>query len=157
MGRNLKERTAEKISEIKKGHTNLEKDLRDIQKQIGSIEDIEAKIRDKHRQVLNPCPIEGIDVGLGEDILDPDIKVPKEEDFILPPPLEDSIDRRKVTHKFLPKQGDIDQLINKKMLTDTNLCVNLRDLRAAYLTSPHFRDIYLYLLQNRIPNGKNCS
>ena len=157
VGRNLKERTAEKISEIKKGHTKPEKDLRDIQKQIGSIEDTKAKIRDKHRQVLNPCPIEGIDVGLGEDILDPEIKVPKEEDFILPPPLEDLIDRSKATHKFLPKQGDIDRLIayiNKKVLTNTNLCVNLRDLRVAYLTSPPFRDIYLYLLQNRIPMGK---
>ena len=84
VGRNLKERTAEKISEIKKGHNDLEKDLRDIQKQVGSIEDIEAKIRNKHSQVLNPHPIEGIDVGLGEDILDPEIKVPKDEDFILP-------------------------------------------------------------------------
>ena len=40
--RNLKERTAEKISEIEKGHN-------DLQKQVGSIEDIEAKIRHKAR------------------------------------------------------------------------------------------------------------
>ena len=68
------------------------------------------------------------------------------------------IDKNKVTHRFLPKQGDIDQLIahiNKKVLRDTNLCVNLRDLRVAYLTSPHFRDIYL--LQNRIPMGKTAA
>ena len=42
------------------------------------------------------------------------------------------------------------------MLRDTNLCVDLRDLKAAYLTSPHFRDIYLYLLQNRMPLGKGA-
>ena len=28
---------------------------------------------------------------------------------------------------------------------------------AAYLTSPHFRDIYLYLLQNRVPLGKGVA
>ena len=43
------------------------------------------------------------------------------------------------------------------MLRDTNLCVDLRDLKAAYLTSPHFRDIYLYLLQNRMPLGKGAA
>ena len=43
------------------------------------------------------------------------------------------------------------------MLRDTNLCVDLRDLKAAYLTSPHFRDIYLYLMQNRMPLGKGAA
>ena len=43
------------------------------------------------------------------------------------------------------------------MLRDTNLCVDLRDLKAAYLTSPHFRDIYLYLLQNRMPLRKGAA
>ena len=62
-----------------------------------------------------------------------------------------------MAYKFLSKQGDIDRLIakiNKKVLRDTNLCVDLRDLKVAYLTGPHFRDIYLYLLQNIIPLGK---
>ena len=61
-----------------------------------------------------------------------------------------------MAYTFLPKQGDIDK-INKKVLRDTNLCVDLRDLKAAYLTSPHFRDIYLYLLQNRMPLGKGAA
>ena len=43
------------------------------------------------------------------------------------------------------------------MLKDTNLCVDLRDLKLAYLTRPHFRDIYLYLLQNRKPSGKGVA
>ena len=61
--------------------------------------------------------------------------------------------------KFLPKQGDIDRLIakiNKKVLRDTNLCVDLPNLKAAYLTSPHFRNI-LYLIQNRVPLGKGVT
>ena len=65
-----------------------------------------------------------------------------------------------MAYKFLPKQGDIDRLIakiNKKVLRDTNLCVDLRDLKAAYLISPHFRDIHLYLLQNRMPLGKGAA
>ena len=65
-----------------------------------------------------------------------------------------------MAYKFLPKQGDIDRLIakiNMKVLRDTNLCVDLRALKAAYLTSPHFRDIYLYLLQNTVPLGKGVA
>ena len=65
-----------------------------------------------------------------------------------------------MAYKFLLKQGDIDRLIakiNKKVLRDMNLCVDLRDLKAAYFTSPHFRDIYLYLLQNRMPLGKGVA
>ena len=65
-----------------------------------------------------------------------------------------------MAYKFLPKQGDIDRFvakINKKVLRDTNLCVDLKGLKAAYLTSPHFRDIYLYLLQNRMTLGKGAA
>ena len=79
---------------------------------------------------------------------------------MLPPPLESLLDKAKVAYKFLPKQGHIDRLIakiNRKVLRDTNLCVDLRDLKASYLTIPHFRDIYLYLLQNRLPLGKGAA
>ena len=89
-----------------------------------------------------------------------EIRIPTEEDFVSPPPLESLLDKAKMAYKFLLKQGDIDRLIakiNKKVLRDTNLCIDLRDLKAAYLTSPHFRDIYLYLLQNRMPLGKGAA
>ena len=117
-------------------------------------------IEEQNRKIFHPPPIEGIDLGDGLETLDPEIKIPTEEDFILPPPLESLLDKAKMAYKFLPKQGDIDRLIvkiNKKVLRDTNLCVDLRDLKAAYLTSPHFRDIYLYLLQNRMPLGKGAA
>ena len=96
----------------------------------------------------------------GLETLDPEIRIPTEEDFVLPPPLESLLDKAKMAYNFLPKQGDIDRLIakiNKKVLRDTNLCVDQRDLKAAYLTSPHFRDIYLYLLQNRLPLRKGAA
>ena len=93
-------------------------------------------------------------------MLDPEIRIPTNDDFVLPPPLESLLDKAKTAYKFLPKQGDIDRLvakIYKKVLRDTNLCVDLRDLKVAYLTSPHFRDIYLYLLQNRMPLGNGVA
>ena len=119
-------------------------------------------LRDQNRKIFHPPPIEGIDVGVTEGLetLDPEIRIPTEEDFVLPPPLKSLLDKAKTAYKFLPKQGDIDRLIakiNKKVLRDTNLCVDLRDLKAAYLTSPQFRDIYLYLLQNRLPLGKGVA
>ena len=117
-------------------------------------------IEEQNRKIFHPPPIEGIDLGDGLENLDPEIRIPTEEDFILSPPLESLLDKAKMAYKFLPKQGDIDRLIakiNKKVLRDTNLCVDLRDLKAAYLTSPHFRDIYLYLLQNRMPLGKGAA
>ena len=103
-------------------------------------------LRRKYRKALNPTPIEGIDVGDSEEVLDPQIRIPEQIDFEL--------------HKFLPKQGEIDRLINqinKKVLRDTKLSMNLRDLRAAYLQSPHFRDIYLYLTQNKVSLGKGAA
>ena len=121
--------------------------------------DIET-LRRKYRKALNPTPIEGIDVGDSEEVLDPQIRIPDQSDFEIPPPLQEIVDPSKITHKFLPKQGDIDRLIkqiNKKVLRDTNLSLNLRDLRAAYLQSPHFRDIYLNLSQNRVPLGKGAA
>ena len=107
-------------------------------------------LRDQSRKIFHPPPKERTDIGVKEglEILDPEMRIPTDEDFVLPTPLESLLDKAKMAYKFLPKQGDIDRLIakiNKKMLRDTNSCVDL--------TSPHFRDIYLYLLQNRIPLG----
>ena len=126
----------------------------DVDRRGALIRNIEEKrkiLMDQNRKIFYPPPIEGINVGLTEGIetLDPEIRIPTEEDFVLSPPLESLIDKAKMAYKFLPKQGDIDRLIakiNKKVLRD--LCVDLKNLKAAYLTSPHFRDIYLYLLQN---------
>ena len=42
-------------------------------------------------------------------------------------------------------------------MRDTKLSMNLRDLRAAYLQSPYFRDIYLNLTQNKVPVGKGAA
>ena len=44
-------------------------------------------LRRKYRKALNPTPIEGIDVGDSEEVLDPQIRIPDQSDFELPPPL----------------------------------------------------------------------
>ena len=124
-----------------------------------NIDEVEL-LRRKYRKALNPTPIEGIDVGDSEEVLDPQIKIPDQSDFELPTPLQDVVGPSKVTHKFLPKQAEIDRLINqinKKVLRDTKRNMNLRDLRTAYLTSPHFRDIYLNVTQNKVPLGKGAA
>ena len=70
-------------------------------------------LRRKYRKALNPTPIEGIDVGNSEEVLDPQIRIPEQSDFEIPPPLQEIVDPSKITHKFLPKQGDIDRLIKQ--------------------------------------------
>ena len=64
-------------------------------------------LRRKYRKALNPTPIEEIDVGDSEEVLDPQIRIPDQSDFELPPPLQDVVD------KFLPRQEEIDRLINQ--------------------------------------------
>ena len=124
-----------------------------------NINEVELLTR-KYRKALNPTPIEGIDVGDNEEVLYPQIRIPDQSDFELPSPLQSVVDPSKITHRFLPKQGEIDRLINqinKKVLRDTKLSMNLRDLKAAYLTSPHFRDIYLNFTQSKVPLGKGAA
>ena len=72
-------------------------------------------------KIFHPPPIERIDIGVmeGLETLDPEIRIPTDEDFVLPPPLKSLLDKAKMAYKFLPKQSDIDRLIakiNKKVL-----------------------------------------
>ena len=52
-----------------------------------------------------------MDTGEGEEILDPEIKIPEESDFYEPEPLEQVVDVKKQWYKFLPKQGDVDKIL----------------------------------------------
>ena len=108
-------------------------------------------------KTYNPQPIQGIDTGENEEVLDPEIVLPSIQDFITPHALDKQINMKNTIQKFLPKQQDLDKIlkqIDRKVLRDTRLPCTLKDLRAAYIQSPHFRDIYIYLLQNRLPINK---
>ena len=122
---------------------NNNKIIKEAEERISVIDKKRQELEEQNRKIFHPPPIEGIDIGGADGLerLDPEIRIPTEEDFVLPPPLESLLDKTKMAYKFLPEQGDIDRLIakiNKKLLRDTNLCIDLRDLKAAYLTSPHF-------------------
>ena len=70
------------------------------------------------------------------------------------------VDLSKAAYKFLSKQGEIDRLLNqieKKELRDINISNELRDLKAAYMDSPHFRDIYLNLMHGKVPVNKGAT
>ena len=71
--------------------------------------------------------------------------------------LEDVIDSGNLVHKFLPKQADIDKIlhvIQRKILKNTYLPVEIKEIQADYLHNPYFKDLYQYLLQNKLPHSK---
>ena len=60
-------------------------------------------------------------------------------------------------YKYLPKQADIDKMlevIQRKVLKGTHLPVKIKEIQAAYLHSSYFKDVYLYLSQNKLPSSK---
>ena len=57
----------------------------------------------------------------------------------------------------LPKQAEIDKIlkvIQRKVLKGTHLLLEIKEIQAGYLNSPYFKDIYLYLTQNKLPTSK---
>ena len=82
-------------------------------------------------------------------------KAPELDDFLLLPVLSDQITDSTLMHRYLPMQADIDRImdqINRKYLTKLQLPCSIRDMQAACLSSPHFRDIYLSVGMNKIPS-----
>ena len=60
-------------------------------------------------------------------------------------------------HKYLPKQTDIDKMlevIQRKVLKGTHLPIEIKEIQAGYLHSSYFKDLYLYLSQNKLPSSK---
>ena len=61
--------------------------------------------------------------------------------------------------KFLPKQADIDKILKvmqRKVLKGTHLSVSVSEIQVGYLVSKYFKDIYLYLTQNKLPNANTA-
>ena len=98
--------------------TPLGENGEDVDRRGVLIRDHEEKrqtLRNQNRKIFHPPPIEGIDIGVTEglEMLDPEIRIPTDEDFVLLPPLESLLDKTKTAYKFLPRQSDIDRLIAK--------------------------------------------
>ena len=62
---------------------------------IRNIDEKRKMWEEQNRKIFHPPPIEGIDIGVTEGLetLDPEIRIPTEEDFVLPPPLESLLDK----------------------------------------------------------------
>ena len=67
------------------------------------------------------------------------------------------IDTNNIVQWFLPKQTDIDkilEIIRRKVLKGMHLPLMIKEIQAGYLSSLYFKDIYLYLAHNRLPSKK---
>ena len=72
-----------------------------------------------------------------------------------PQELKDLIDTTKLIQKYLPKQMDIDKIldiIKRKVLKGKHLLLTIKEIQVGYLTSPYFKDLYLFLSQNKLPS-----
>ena len=68
-------------------------------------------------------------------------------------------DTTKLIQKVLPKQTDIDKIldiIKRKVLKGTHLPLTIKEIQTGYLTSPYFKDLYLYLAPNKLPSKKTA-
>ena len=75
-----------------------------------------------------------------------------------PQELTDLIDTTKLIQKYLPKQMDIDKIldiIKRKVLKGMHLPLTVKEIQAGYLTSPYFKDLYLFLSQNKLPSKRS--
>ena len=64
---------------------------------------IETKYTSK-KYALDPKPDPGTDTGDYEEVLDPEIKIPFDTDFIMPPSLENMVDVTKLLTSFYPNK-----------------------------------------------------
>ena len=84
---------------------------------------------------------------------------PHKSQLLEPLELADFIDTNNIVKKYLPKQTDIDKIlkiIQRKVLKGTYLPVTIKKIQVGYLNSPYFKDIYLYLTQNKLLSSKNA-
>ena len=93
-----------------------------------------------------------------EGIISEIYQKPHKSQLVDPPELTDLINTERIVQKYLPKQADIDKIlkvIQRKVLKGTHLPITIKEIQAGYLNSPYFKDIYLYLSQNKLPSSKS--
>ena len=92
-----------------------------------------------------------------ESVISENFQRPDKTFFQDPKELNDLINMGNLVQKFLLKQADINKIlkvIQRKVLKGTHLPVEIKEIQARYLSSSHFKDIYLYLSQNKLPTSK---
>ena len=94
-----------------------------------------------------------------EGIMSETFQRPDKSFFQNPKDLGDLINKENLIHKSLSKQTDIDKIlevIQRKVLKGTHLSVEVKEIQVGYLHSPYFKDLYQYLLQNKLPSLKSA-
>ena len=94
-----------------------------------------------------------------EGVLSETYQRPDKSFFQEPQELESLIITGRLVQKFLPKQADSDKLlkiIQRKALKGTHLPVTVKEIQTGYSFSSYFKDIYLYLAQNKLPSTKTA-
>ena len=84
---------------------------------------------------------------------------PDKSQIVDPPKLIDLVNTERIVQKYLPKQADIDRIlrvIQRKVLKGTHLPLTIKEIKAGYLNSSYFKDLYLYLSQNKLPSSKGA-
>ena len=79
--------------------------------------------------------------------------------FKKPQELIDLVDTSKLGQKHLPKQMDIDKIldiIKRKVLKGIHLPLTIKEIQAGYLNSLYFKDIYKFLAQNELPSKRHA-
>ena len=92
-----------------------------------------------------------------EGVIFKTFQAPDKSFFQEPKELGDLINKGNLIHKYLPKQTDIDKIlevIHRKVLKATHLPVKIKEIQAEYLHSSYFEDLYLYLSQNKLTSSK---
>ena len=77
--------------------------------------------------------------------------------FQEPKELGDLVNKGNLGHRYLPKQMDIDKIlkvIQRKVLKGTQLMVEIKEIQAGYLHSSYFKDLCLYLSENKLPSSR---
>ena len=85
---------------------------------------------------------------------------PDQSYFDRPQELIDLVDTSKLVQKYLPRQMDIDKIldiIKRKVLKGTHLPLTIKEIQAGYLTSLYFKDIYKHLAHFGTYQEKACS
>ena len=81
---------------------------------------------------------------------------PHKSQLMDPPELTDLLNTERIVQKYLPTQADIDKIlkvIQRKVLKGTHLPITIKEIQAGYMNSPYFKDLYLYLSQNKLPSS----
>ena len=80
-----------------------------------------------------------------ESIISEVYERPDKSYFEEPIELKDLIDTNNIVQRFLPKQTDIDkilEIIRKKVLNGTHLPLMIKEIQVGYLSNLYFKDIY---------------